>query len=66
MEAGLKVSGQSEPLKKAIGVAKRQSERQKISNFLHARYRATNTKLGLHSSNMINSSNVYQIKQFFN
>ena len=47
----LKVSGRSEPPEKAIGVAKRQSGHQKSQIFLHARHRATNTKLGLRSSN---------------
>ena len=47
MEMRSNVSSGSEPLKKAIGAAKRQCGHQKISNFfLHARHRATNTKLG--------------------
>ena len=52
-----KVSGGSEPLKKAIGAAKRQS----TNFFLHARHRETNTKLRLRSSNAINSNkcNIY-------
>ena len=33
METRLKVSGSSEPLKKAIGAAKRQSGHKKTSNF---------------------------------
>ena len=42
-------------LKKAIGAAIWQSGHQIISNFLHERHRATNTKLGLHSS----KANIY-------
>ena len=45
------------PCKKAIGAAKQQSGgHQKISNFLHASHRETNTKLGLRSLNAINLS----------
>ena len=45
MKTNSKVSGGSEPLKKAIGAAKRQSGHQKVSIFF-----ACNTKLGLLSS----------------
>ena len=52
METRPKVSGESEPLKKAIGAAKRQSGHQKNLKFfcLRARHMAANTKLGLRSS----------------
>ena len=53
METRSKVYGGSEPLKKAIGAAIWQSGHQNMSNSLHARHRATNTKLGLRSSNAI-------------
>ena len=51
METRSKVSGGSEPLKKAMGGGgggvERQSGHQKITIFLHAKHRETNTKLGL-------------------
>ena len=50
MEMHLKVSSGSEPLKKAIGAAKRQSRHPKISNF--SACNTTNTKLGFRFSNM--------------
>ena len=50
MERRSKVSGVSEPLKKAIGAAIWQSGHLKFSFFfLHARHKVTNTKLGAKS-----------------
>ena len=46
METNSKVYGGSEPLKKAIAAAKRQSVHQKSQIFLHAKHRDINTKLG--------------------
>ena len=45
MEIHLKVSSRRESQKKAKGATIWQSRHQKISNFLHARHRAINTKL---------------------
>ena len=53
MEIRSKVFGRSEPCKK-LGAAKQQSGHQQSQIFLHARHRATNMKLGLHSINVIN------------
>ena len=57
METRSKVSGGSDPLKKAIGgdqMAVWTPKRSKL--FLHARHRATDTKLGLRSSNAITNT----------
>ena len=51
METHSKVSGGSEPLKKRIGAAKRQSGHQKDLKFFCMQ--GTNTKLGLRSLNAI-------------
>ena len=47
MEIHLKVSTGSEPLKKAIGVAKRQSRHQKISIFSACKAQGSQHKIGL-------------------
>ena len=53
METRSKVSGGSEPLKKAIG-----ADTKNLNFFLHARHRETNTKLGLRSSNAISGGSM--------